>query len=233
MMKNPTRVAITLLILALLFVAGWYRSDRTAAAAQAHSTNRALVIGIGDYDSPVFPDLQYPANDVARVEELLGSPTYGFKISSLNDSTPDKPTRENILKYLRQVLITDSHEGDVVVFYYSGHGSSIKNTASDEADQRDETIVPKDAARPKVENAKLAAMKPDERKAFFDAKFRDIRDKELVDIFNEAITQKKVVLTVIIDSCHSGSAARGDEQSKEVDAVDADIAIKPTADEAK
>ena len=30
-----------------------------------------------------------------------------------------------------------------MIFYYSGHGSSIKNTSSDEADQRDETIVPR------------------------------------------------------------------------------------------
>jgi len=227
------RIAPFLLALAILFVAASYRPPRTEAAAASEPTKRALVVGVGDYDSPVFPDLQYSLNDVARMEELLTSPNYGFKLTSLNDSTPDKPTRANILKYLRQVLISDSHEGDVVLFYYTGHGSSIKNSASDEADKRDETIVPKDAARPKVDAAKLAAMKPDERKAFFDTNFRDIRDKELVDIFNEAITRKKVVLTVIIDSCHSGSAARGDEQSKEVDAVDVDLAIKPTAEQAK
>lgn len=233
MTKKMARLCLSLLCLALLLVLVGDRSVRTEAASPPEPNKRALVIGIGDYDSPVFPDLQYSPNDVARIEELLTSPNYGFKLTSLNDSTPDKPTRANILKYLRQVLITDSHEGDVVLFYYTGHGSSIKNTASDEPDHRDETIVPRDAARPKVDAGKLAAMKPDERKAFFDANFRDIRDKELVDVFNEAIIRKKVVLTVIIDSCHSGSAARGDEQSKEVDAVDVDLAIKPSAEEAK
>ena len=52
-------------------------------------------------------------------------------------------------------------------------------------------------------------MKPGERKAFFDTNFRDIRDKELVDIFNEAITKRKIVLTVIFDSCHWFGRPRG------------------------
>ena len=83
-------------------------TERTAplAAVQTQPTKRALVIGIGDYESPVFPDLQYPTNDIARVEELLGSPTYGFKITSLNDSTTDKPTRANILSTYARSLIT-------------------------------------------------------------------------------------------------------------------------------
>src|SRR5262245_51304167 len=69
---------------------------------QKPPTRRALLIGIGKYDSPRFPSLEYPQNDVARFAELLASPTYGFQITKLNDDSPLKPTRKNILDAMQR-----------------------------------------------------------------------------------------------------------------------------------
>ena len=172
---------------------------------------RALLVGISKYESARFPKLEYPPNDVARLAELLQSPEYGFAVTLLTDDTQQKPTRENILKAIQKVLIDDAQPGDVSVFYFSGHGSSVKNSLSDEADRRDETIVPMDAVRPVTNRSE----------------FKDIRDKEIAEIFDRAV-YKGVKLTAIFDSCHSGSIARGDEQAKEVEEADFDIKIAPT-----
>ena len=84
------------------------------------------------------------------------------------------------------ILWIDAAAGDISLFYYAGHGSQIVNKLTNEADGLDETIVPADAI----------------------AGTPDIRDKELARIYRAAV-RKHVVLTVIQDSCHSGSGARG------------------------
>lgn len=173
---------------------------------QPAGKRRALLIGINNYYDPRLTDLEYPLNDVSAFSELLSSPVYGFTVTRLTDETPLKPTRENILAAIKKHLIDDAREGDILLFYYSGHGSSIKNSLSDEPDLRDETIVPADAVRP-IANA---------------SQLKDIRDKELAELFNLSLG-KRASLTTIFDSCHSGSIARGEERTKEVDGAEFDI----------
>ena len=184
------------------------RSDQKTPA------RRALLIGIGKYDSLKFPTLEYPVNDVARMSELLRSPSYGFQVTEITDDKGPKPTRDNILAALQRYLVDEPNEGDTVLFYYSGHGSWVTNSLSHETDKRDETIVPSDAVRPVTKREDL----------------KDIRDKEIAVIFDRALA-KKIKLTAIFDSCHSGSIARGDEQSKEVDGVEFDIHEEPTPEQ--
>jgi hypothetical protein len=227
-MKHRSQCFYAALFIATLLwsFAGAHIGSVVHAATQT-SRKRALLVGISDYpESSGFPEIDYPKNDVARVGELLKA--YGFEVTQLTDSPADlQPTRQNILDAIRKVLIDGAKAGDVTVFYYSGHGASVVNKASDEPDKRDETIVPKDAARPRIDPAKFAVMTEKQRLDVFNTQFRDIRDKELVDLFNQAL-DKGVKLTVIFDSCHSGSAARGDEQSKEVEPIDLDINVAPT-----
>lgn len=206
--------ALAFLIAAAL--TGTHKNSPVEAAdkrpLQGKAVRRALLVGIREYQSPKFPRLDYPLNDVAKLSELLETPKYGFKVTRLTDETPDKPTRDNILKAIQKTLIDDAQAGDVSLFYFSGHGSSIKNSLGEELDGRDETIVPADAIRPVTDHSQI----------------KDIRDKELADLFNRAL-EKKIILTAIFDSCHSGSIARGEVQTKEIDAVDFDIKAKPTA----
>jgi len=211
MKRSKKIVAIAfapLLLLALLEILPHSLAKNPAPRPEKR---RALLVGISKYEGALFPKLEYPPNDVARLAELLRSPEYGFTVTLLTDDSPQKPTRENILKAIQKVLIDDAEPGDVSLFYFSGHGSSVKNSLSDESDHRDETIVPMDAVRPVTNRAE----------------FKDIRDKEIAEIFDRAV-DKGVKLTAIFDSCHSGSIARGEEQTKEIEEADFDINLAPT-----
>src|SRR5690606_31644154 len=104
-------------------------------------------------------------------------------INSLFDS---EATREAIIGQMESLART-AREGDVVFIYYAGHGSQVINSLSAETDKKDESIVPADSYSGAL----------------------DIRDKELAVLYNK-ILDKGATLTVIFDSCHSGSASRGD-----------------------
>jgi hypothetical protein len=220
-MKRSAFITISLSAgLAILSGTGLWSQKVNAEINIEPPVRRALLIGVGKYESDRFPSLEYPQNDVARLKELLGSPHYGFRVTILSDDEncdldpaikDCKPTRDNILKAIQKYLIDDANPGDFDLFYYSGHGSSVKNRQSDEKDRRDETIVPSDAVRP----------------VHTRQEFKDIRDKEIAELFNKII-DKNIKLTAIFDSCHSGSIARGEEQTKEIDGVDSfDFDEKP------
>jgi hypothetical protein len=83
-------------------------------------------------------------------------------------------------------LGADAGPGDLVVFYFAGHGSRRLDTNSSK-NHLDETIVPIDAWQGT----------------------EDIRDKELAVLFNRIVFEKQARLTAIFDSCHSGTMARG------------------------
>lgn len=186
-------------------------------------TKRALIIGIDKYEPGEtvnqralrnkWSNLDGAVNDALAIKELLIA-QFGFSeeniyliLDSLN-SGDLQATRANIISSIEEKLINPSQKGDVVFFYYAGHGSQIKNSKSPEKDQKDETIVPSDSYLSKEND------------------IRDIRDKELALLFNQLI-DKGVVLTLILDSCHSGSIARGKEDDykvRKLDPIEIDIA---------
>jgi hypothetical protein len=131
-----------------------------------------------------FSNLDGPKTDVPAMKEVLEK-KFGFTV--VNELKDQNATRKEILAGINKYLIDDAAPGDVCLFYYSGHGSRVKNPKGGEADGLDETLVPADSY--------LGAM--------------DIRDKELARLYLKAI-EKGITLTVISDSCHSGSNARGD-----------------------
>jgi hypothetical protein len=111
---------------------------------------------------------------------------YGFEPQDIVMLTDQAATRDAILQALERRLVRPAGQGDVLLFYYSGHGSQVRNSLSDEPDKLDESLVPADS--------RLGV--------------RDIRDKELRLLFNQ-ILDHGARLTVILDSCYSGSGARG------------------------
>lgn len=186
-------------------------------------TKRAVIIGIDQYEHTgkitsgslrgSWGNLDGAVNDALAVKEMLIA-KFGFKqenITLLLDSLGTKDlaaTRENIISIIRNKLIEPSEKGDVVFFYYAGHGSQITNSKSPEKDKKDETIVPSDS---------YLGTKDD---------LRDIRDKELALLFNELV-DKGVILTLIFDSCHSGSVARGkddDYKVRKLEPIEIDVA---------
>jgi len=192
-------------------------------------TKHALLIGIGEYsprdsislpscsagqpnpdgrfglEPTRWPNLRGPDNDVESMRALLEQ-TYGFRdITVLNSA---QATREGILQAIDEHMIRDTKPGDLVVFYFSGHGSLRLNSKSNKPDHMDETIVPADA----------------------DACAYDIRDKELAQRFNRVLALH-AKLVAIFDSCNSGTQARGRHAgvSRSLPYDDRDVAADPNA----
>jgi Caspase domain len=157
---------------------------------------RALLVGIDDYSAsripktgtpgrPRWSNLEGAINDVQAMREMLIA-KYGFRSEDVKVLTNQAATREAILEAIRRSLVAPARRGDEIVFFYAGHGSQVVNSASDEPDKKDETLVPADSR----------------------AGAPDIRDKDLRPLFNQ-ILDKGARLTVLLDSCHSASGARG------------------------
>lgn len=166
------------------------------AASPGMAATRALLVGIDRYTEPgprlgtnetrvMWTDLDGAVNDVVAVRELLIT-RMGFQPDSIIVLTNGAATRSAILSAYEHHLRDPAAAGDDVLFYYSGHGSQVVNSLSTEPDRKDETIVPADSNRGA----------------------EDIRDKEMRRLHN-AVLERGARLTVVLDSCHSGSAARG------------------------
>lgn len=172
----------------------------TVVAVNAHAAGkrRALLIGINDYSASRFGrlrvkpppdrdwnDLSGTANDVEALRTMLIE-LYGFDAKDIVILSDQQAGRASILRAIDQHLVQPAAKGDVLLFYFAGHGSQVRNTLSDEPDRMDESLVPADS--------RLG--------------IDDIRDKELRPLLNRML-DKGARLTVILDKCNSGSGARG------------------------
>ncbi|KAL2642275.1 hypothetical protein R1flu_009862 [Riccia fluitans] len=109
---------------------------------------RALLVGCNYPGSD--SELGGCVNDVTNMRQTLID-VYGFDASNIVfmiDTDPDAgiyfPTGKNILQCLTE-LIEVSEEGDVLVFYFSGHGGQIPAESGDQEDDgQDECIFSTD-----------------------------------------------------------------------------------------
>ncbi|MEH0156079.1 caspase family protein [Limibacter armeniacum] len=151
---------------------------------------RALLIGINEYNSNnavgEWQNLEGAVNDAQSVASMLKA-RYGFKSRNIELLTKNAETsRKGIVKAFEK--ITEKVEsGDVVMFYYAGHGTQVRNSSFYEEDKLHEAIVPSDGSK---------------------GIDRYILDVEMNHYFNQ-ILDKGAQLNVIIDGCHSGSGSRG------------------------
>jgi Caspase domain len=217
--------------------------QKTISPQLAKPVRRALLVGIDNYErdpdfqsvkceDPVrkqspqrkltnakggFSRLEGPVDDVCMLRQLLIT-SYGFEAKNIHVVQDQNATHQGVLDAFKRYLIDEPAPGDICLFFYSGHGSQVKNTLGGETDQLDETLVPYDWNRPiqKREDAK------------------DIRDKEVFKLFREAA--QKVTLTALFDSCHSGDIARGgvsEERAKTGDSETNFDFREPPPDEAQ
>jgi caspase domain-containing protein len=167
-----------------------------AVSALGSPAKRALLIGIDDYTASTlpaagavadrgWPDLRGAANDVRILTDMLVL-RYGFARANIVTLTNQQATRAAILRAIEEHLVRPSRQGDIVFYYFAGHGAQVPNPASDEPDRRDESVIPADSRRGAP----------------------DIRDKELRPLFNR-ILERGARLTLLLDHCHSGSGFRG------------------------
>ncbi len=156
----------------------------------------ALLVGIDKYSDPKHR-LQGCVNDITAIEEYLNErfdkKEYQLHLRSLKDH---QATREAVIDGFHSHLSLAGAD-DIVLFYYSGHGSqelAPKEFWHIEPDHLDETLVCYDSRTPKG---------------------WDLADKELALLIEE-VAKKEPHITIILDCCHSGSGTRDPmEKAKE------------------
>jgi len=147
----------------------------------------ALLVGINEYLSPEVSNLNGTQKDLEDMQNYILSSytTYEKKVEVLKDKDA---TRANIIKGFEQHL-GQAQEGDIVLFYYSGHGSWGKTNQAFfkfDPDEREEGLVCHDS---RVNNQ------------------FDLADKEMAVLLNY-IARNNAEVVLLIDSCHSGSVTR-------------------------
>lgn len=147
----------------------------------------ALLVGINDYLSPDVGNLSGTHKDVEDVQNYICSHYNEFQkeIEVLKDGDA---TRANVVKYFEEHL-GQAQEGDIALFYYSGHGSWGKTNQAFykfDPDEREEGLVCHDS---RVNNQ------------------FDLADKEMAILLNY-IARNNAEVIMLVDSCHSGSVTR-------------------------
>jgi hypothetical protein len=143
----------------------------------------AVLVGVGDYIHGTQLDLDGPANDVQMIEELLLG-KFGYRSEQIRKMVDAQATKANILAGLKWVR-DQAKPGDVVLIYYSGHGSQAWDEDGDEQDGRDEVLCPAD----------IVVGQPG----------YEISDDELRTILAQL---QDTDVTVIFDACHAGTGTR-------------------------
>lgn len=170
----------------------------------------AILVGINEYstgDKRVdkdgnrihFGNLRGCLNDINQLEQHLldvqeVQEDHIFRLCSPlqptnRSSSVQEPTAENIKNKLNDCTVK-AKSGDIVYFHYSGHGARVKTRWRELKGENgiDECLVPFDVP----------------------AGGAFLRDFELESILND-MTNKGLLVTVTLDSCHSGGAfERGD-----------------------
>lgn len=148
---------------------------------------KALVIGVDDYPF-LDPDrvLRGAVADARAIADLLRQKRPDLDLTLLVDG---QATRDAVLAGW-DTLIASTQSGDEVLFYWSGHGSQVRDLGGDEveADGWDETLVPHDSGRGAHPN-------------------RDVIDDEIFTRL-QALSTITDRITIILDACHSGTAVR-------------------------
>ena len=150
----------------------------------------ALLVGVADYqDNYDFDDLKGPALDVALVREALIGVLH-VEPSDIRTLVDGEATVEGILRAFDEHLLRRARTGDEVLWYFSGHGSRVRDLTLSERGLRDSSLV---AADSRIDGRDGS---------------HDLSD-DIVYSLLRPLTDRGIHVTLITDSCHSGGAARG------------------------
>lgn len=182
----------------------------------------ALLIGINCYipnrlpDGTSYRNLAGSVRDINHVTDFLKlklkvPDNQIFTLTATGElepsEPPDKlPTYENIVAMFAH-LTQIAQPGDQIYIHYSGHGGRAQTNYPQLKGENgiDETLVPYDIGKPTA---------------------RYLRDIELAKLL-EKMVDKGLIVTVILDSCHSGGATRGDDcDVRGLDTID--TTVRPT-----
>jgi predicted chitinase/predicted phosphodiesterase len=167
----------------------------------------ALLIGVDCYlpnrlpDGGFYPSLGGCVRDINHIEDFLKTRlglsseqilklTASNKPDSKEPSEPREqwPTYENMVAAFKAITERAS-PGDQIYIHYSGHGGRSVTSFPELKGQNglDESLVPTDIG---------------------DSEARYLRDVEMAHILKQ-MSDRDLVVTIVLDSCHSGGATRG------------------------
>jgi len=166
----------------------------------------ALLIGVDHYmpnrlpGGSYYPHLGGCVRDISHVEEFLknklGLPADRITRLTASLTEGDKPaeppaqwpTYKNIIAGFKN-LTKQAKAGDQVYIHYSGHGGRATTAYAKLKGKtaQDEALVPTDIGNSEAQY---------------------VRDVEIAHLL-KAMVDKKLVVTVVFDCCHSGGATRG------------------------
>lgn len=156
----------------------------------------ALLVGIGNYDSPQLAAL-HAEHGIRLMESTLLAK--GFKRDHILILRDSAATRDGLVSAFTQHL-PKAGPGGVAVFHFYGHGERVRDDNGDEADGMDEALLL--YASQRSLSASSASL---------------MRDDELglmVQTLQRQLGPQGQVVT-ILDACHSGSGLRAGHFSKE------------------
>lgn len=162
-------------------------------ASAAGAADRALLIGIDRYKIPSL-NLVGSENDVTDMGALLRE-RFGYAAENIRTLMHERATRQGILSEIENWLVKGTQPGDRVTLFYTGHGYRVADANRDDDDGLDETLVPYDVT---IESGQVGNL---------------ILDDEIGALL-KLMTDRKV--TVIVDSCFSGTLTRGEITGRSV-----------------
>ncbi len=166
---------------AVALLAGFAPHTRSAPARWA------LIVGVSDYinfGNEIGGDLPGARNDALGFRDVLVA-RYGFTEPNIHLVLDREATRARIEREMKEWLPSVVKPGDLVVFFFAGHGSQAWDTNGDEEDGLDETICPTDVVKGNTD--------------------KDIPDDELNQLLTGIPTDN---VAVVLDNCHAGSGTR-------------------------
>lgn len=145
---------------------------------------KAVLVGVEEYERSDIPALRGCVNDVLLVRGVLKR-YFGFTNDGIHVVLNARATRANILDRLES-MVDGASPGDFLVFYFSGHGSQIRDRDGDElTDHLDEVICPYDMDW--------------DRRTY-------VLDDDLDEVFHAL--PEGVVLEAFFDCCYWGAGVR-------------------------
>lgn len=153
-------------------------------AERTSPTRWALVVGIGEYAFLEDADLPGAERDARSIRDALVG-RWGFPEENVRLLLGEEATRAAIEEGITSWLPSVARPGDLVLFYFAGHGSQVWDETGEEPTGLNQTIAPADVR-------------------LLDPSF-DIVDKELGGWLADLPSRNVVA---ILDSCHSGTATR-------------------------
>jgi hypothetical protein len=161
-----------------------------AVARYAGAADKALLIGVGDYqlENAKLPGI---SRDIAAMRTATAQ--MGFDPSNVLVLEDDRATLSSIRLAVQRHLIRSSEPHGRVIIYFSGHGTQVADLSGDEADSVDEVLMPYDARSRTLRGRKT---------------MENVLIDDEIESMLSAIPAKEIL--VIVDACHSGTITRGD-----------------------